>query len=234
MEGDPSFTGGLSWALRFLGDVAFRWVPGTVQVMTGTAPDPQMARPILVPITEPVSAMDVLNFLQTAAPPGAYDRLYANWGVFVAFSVLVSLLISAAIIYCLIRLMQIRHMERQRLLAAAHPVAARDVSKAQLRWNHILEQIASESHQDWRLAILEADIMLNELLDVQGYRGDTMADKMKTVERADFKTIDLAWEAHRVRNALAHQGSLQELQEREARRVVGLYEQIFREFRFID
>src|SRR3989344_7427717 len=234
MEGDPSFTGGLSWALRFLGDVAFRWVPGTVQVMTGTAPDPQMARPILVPITEPVSAMDVLNFLQTAAPPGAYDRLYANWGVFVAFSVLVSLLISAAIIYCLIRLMQIRHMDRQRLLAAAHPVAARDVSKAQLRWNHILEQIASESHQDWRLAILEAGIMLNELLDVQGYRGDTMADKMRAVDRVNFNSIDLAWEAHKIRNKIAHAGSDHQLSAREARRVIALYEKVLKDAHYIE
>ena len=79
-----------------------------------------------------------------------------------------------------------------------------------------------------------ADIMLNELLDTLGYRGETMADKMKTVEKGDFKTISMAWEAHLMRNAIAHQGLMKELNEREARRIIGLYEQVFREFRFIE
>ncbi len=234
MEGDQSFSGGLGWALYFLSDVAFRWIPGTVQVIAGTAPSPETARPVLTPITEPVTATDVVYFLQTAAPSGAYDKLYHNWGVWVALSVLISLLLAAGIIYCFVRILQVRHTERQRMLAAAHTVSAKDVSKTQLRWNRILEHIASERHQDWRLAILEADIMLNELLDVLGYRGETMADKMKTVARGDFKTIDIAWEAHKVRNTVAHQGTLQELSGRDARHVIGLYQQVFREFRFIE
>ena len=76
--------------------------------------------------------------------------------------------------------------------------------------------------------------MLNELLDVLGYRGETMADKMKQVDPAKFNGINLAWEAHRVRNALAHQGSMQELNAREARRVIELFEAVFREFRFVE
>ena len=76
--------------------------------------------------------------------------------------------------------------------------------------------------------------MLNELLDVLGYRGETMADKMKQVVRGDFNTIDLAWEAHKVRNRVAHEGAEHLLSGREARRVISLYEQVFREFKFIE
>ena len=75
--------------------------------------------------------------------------------------------------------------------------------------------------------------MLNELLDVQGYRGETMADKMKQADRATFRSIDAAWEAHGLRNKVAHQGSALLLNAREARRVIGLYEQVFREFKII-
>ena len=234
MEGDPSFVGGLTWVLRFMSDIAFRWIPGTVQVISGTAPETGVKNIALTPITEPVTTADVLNFLQTASTPGAYDGLYRYWGVWVAIAVLISLLLTAAIIYCIVRILQVRHTEGLRYRAAAHSVAAKDVPKTQLRWNHILEQVHSDDERQWRLAILEADIMLNELLDVLGYRGETMADKMKAVERGDFKTIDLAWEAHRVRNSIAHQGSMHELNSRDARRVTGLYEQIFKEFRFIE
>jgi hypothetical protein len=56
-----------------------------------------------------------------------------------------------------------------------------------------------------------------------------MADKMRQVDRADFRTIDLAWEAHKVRNRIAHEGSAHSLSAREARRVIDLYDAIFKE-----
>lgn len=233
MQGqDVGFVDGLTWAIRFASDIAFRWIPGTVQVVTGTAPGSQ---PVSFgdPLTEPVTAPEVVQFLQTASP-GAYSELYHNWSILVALSIMVSLLLIAGIIYCIIRILQVRHHEELRFRAAAHPIAARDIPRTQLRWNRIQEQVHSDSEQNWRLAILEADIMLSELLDVQGYRGETMADKMKQVERGDFKTIDLAWEAHKVRNQIAHQGSHLLLNQREARRVIGLYERVFREFKFIE
>ena len=37
--------------------------------------------------------------------------------------------------------------------------------RTQLRWNGILEEANSDDERKWRLAILEADIMLNELLE---------------------------------------------------------------------
>lgn len=231
MEGDASVTGGIFWALRFLSDIAFRWVPGTVEVVTGTAPDTSL--PIIHAITEPVSMGEMVSFFQTAAAPGTYQYFYHQWSVFVAVSVIVSLFLGAGIVYCVLRIFQIRNNEAERFKAAAHPIATRDISKAQLRWNRILEQAHSDSEQGWRLAILEADILLNELLDVLGYRGETMADKMKQAERATFHTIDLAWEAHLVRNTIAHEGSMRELNSREVRRVVSLYEQVFKEFQFI-
>ena len=61
-----------------------------------------------------------------------------------------------------------------------------------------------------------------------------MADKMRQVARGDFNTIDVAWEAHRARNAIAHQGIGAPLSSREAGRIISLYEKIFREFNFIE
>ncbi len=80
---------------------------------------------------------------------------------------------------------------------------------------------------------MDADILLDELLDSLGYRGDTMGDKLKQVERSDFNTIDLAWEAHKIRNRIAHEGSHMQLTDREARRAVNLFEQVFKEFHLI-
>lgn len=106
-------------------------------------------------------------------------------------------------------------------------------NESQKRWKKIEEHSQSENSSDWRLAILEADIILDEILDINGYKGDTIGDKLKAVERSDMDTLDLAWEAHKIRNAIAHQGQSFVLTSRETRRVIDLYKQVFREFDFI-
>ncbi len=98
------------------------------------------------------------------------------------------------------------------------------------RWDRVVSHLNSLSENDWKFAIIEADIMLGDLLDTLGYRGDTMADKLKAVEPSDFITIESAWEAHKIRNAIAHEGADFVLSEREARRIIDLYRAVFKEF----
>jgi hypothetical protein len=232
MNPDPTPSGSLAWAIWFLGEIAFKWIPGTVVTVAGTgAPG---TTPPIVPITSPVTAPQVVDYLQFASAPGAYDTLFNNWSTFVAFSLLVSLGLAALIIYCAVRMFQIRQIERQRFAAMQTSVASHDVPRTQLRWRRVLEQANSDQEQARRLSILEADIMLNELLDSLGYKGETMADKMRNVDRVNFNTIDLAWEAHKTRNRIAHEPDAHLMSVREIRRVISLYERIFREFRFIE
>ena len=75
--------------------------------------------------------------------------------------------------------------------------------------------------------------MLDELLEKSGYVGDSMGDRLKQVDKSDFRSIDQAWEAHKVRNAIAHEGSEYGLTEKEARRIIKIYENIFKEFHYI-
>ena len=225
----------LSSLMWFLSEVAFNWIPATVMAVTDTV-DPSVVgvAPPLAPITAPVTTTDVVNYLAAVSQPNIYSTLYHNWSLYTSLVTVVCLVFAAVTIYSIIRIRQIRHMEHLKFTSAAKTVAVRDVPRTQLRWRHIQEEIATGSEQNWRLAILEADIMLNELLDTQGYRGETMGDKMRQVDRASFNTIDIAWEAHRVRNRIAHEGSAHLMNEREVRRVIGLYEKVFREFRIID
>jgi len=150
-------------------------------------------------------------------------------------SIFISLLLAAGIIYTTIRVFQIRMRERRALQMVERSTSGgtQDSSRTQRRWSQIVEQSSSSNESDWRLAILEADIMLDELLESQGYHGDTMGDKMKQVEKSDFNTINMAWEAHKIRNRIAHSGSDHFLNQRETNRVIGLYEQVFKEFHFV-
>jgi hypothetical protein len=90
--------------------------------------------------------------------------------------------------------------------------------------------MSSQSEALWRIGILEADNLLLEVLTEKGYQGEGVGEKLKG---ASFKTIDLAWDAHKIRNRIAHEGSDFELTEREARRAFTLFESVFRDLKAI-
>ena len=101
------------------------------------------------------------------------------------------------------------------------------------RWKKVLEHASSENPSDWRIAVIEADIILDDLLSVLNLPGSTIGDKLKAVEPSDFLTLDKAWEAHKARNMIAHQGSNFLINQREIHRIISLYEAVFREFKMI-
>jgi hypothetical protein len=101
------------------------------------------------------------------------------------------------------------------------------------RWSNVQSLINSHSVNDWKQAIIEADIILEEMLDKMGYKGDGIGDKLKTVEKSDFLTLDKAWEAHKIRNRIAHRGSEYVLTKDDAERAIKAYTEVFKEFYFI-
>ncbi|TSC84074.1 MAG: Uncharacterized protein G01um101417_343 [Parcubacteria group bacterium Gr01-1014_17] len=149
-----------------------------------------------------------------------------------------SLVLLTGIGYSIIRIRQIRAREVAAFagLVEIAPVSLRETGAEGPRnpkWEKVQEHINSVNAGDWRLAILEADIMLDELLDAMKYRGESIGEKLKKIEPSDFTTLNLAWEAHKIRNQVAHEGSEFLLSDREARRVVNLYEEVFKEFQYI-
>lgn len=99
------------------------------------------------------------------------------------------------------------------------------------RWAIIKGYMSSTSEALWRIGILEADNMLGEVLRDKGYQGETVSDMLKN---ASFRTVQMAWDAHAVRNMVAHEGSTFMLTERDAKRAFMLYESVFREMKAIE
>lgn len=161
------------------------------------------------------------------------ETIFDVWGILYPLSVVITLLFAAGVVYCTMRILQIRRAEWAQHRKAAHTVEHEDIPATRMRWNRIMEHAQSADEHKWRLAILECDIMLNELLDLQGYKGETIAEKMKQVSRANFNTIDDAWEAHKVRNKVAHEGTEFHIDERTKNHVINLYQRVFKEFGFI-
>jgi hypothetical protein len=150
------------------------------------------------------------------------------WFAFAVLSYLVTLACIGVLVYYSIRLYQIREIENAKIATITPEVAHQQVEHS--RWTYIKQLIESPNESDWRQAIIEADVMLDELLTKLGYVGDTVGDKLKMTNPAHFRTLNDAWEAHKVRNEIAHQGSAYKLTDHIAYRTIGHYENVFREF----
>lgn len=186
--------------------------------------------------------------LSTTTPPATVtdfteETVGTAWGVFAPISIFLSLLLAVVAVYSLIRVAQIRFSEKMALKAVAKPVgpaiivpdgattiAPSQLSVVQKRWERIQAQIASPEENDWRLAILEADIMLDEVLESRGFTGESLGEKLKSAGTSGFRSIEQAWDAHRARNHIAHRGTSHDLSQHEAKRVISEYHQVFSEF----
>lgn len=101
------------------------------------------------------------------------------------------------------------------------------------RWDAVEKYYNSANQSDWRTAIIEADIMLYDLLDTINVEGISIGEKLKNMNRAQMATLDFAWRSHKIRNELAHQGLSFELTRRMVEEAIEGYRRVFNEFSYI-
>jgi len=150
----------------------------------------------------------------------------------------------AIILYTAVRLLEIRKKEHEHL---HHEIVEYAKNKAEqekrLReevggskndhWSLTLNYLFSQHGSDWKLAIIEADAMLENLMDQLGFVGENLGDKLKSANQENFPQLTTAWEVHTVRNRIAHEGLSFELSHHEAKRIIALYEKIFHAYGYI-
>ena len=152
-----------------------------------------------------------------------------------------------AILFCLVRIYEMKQEDKKKAAKekiATAPTAVPTGTQSMFddlpgavptaiprneTWENIRAKLLSDSPSDWRLGIIEADIYLDRLLDDKGYRGDTMGDKLKNLTDAQLPSLQIAWEAHKVRNRIAHDGAAFVLTMPEARRTLSYFEIVFRD-----
>lgn len=164
---------------------------------------------------------DLLNFLKEILT------------LFIALSIPIIIISFIGIIYCLEKIKKIRAKEKDiyelKIENGFETIDNGDRAMAH-RWNSATQHINSENPNDWKQAIIEADIILDDLLDKLGYRGESVGEKLKRVNPGDMKTLNEAWEAHKVRNQIAHEGSSFNLNHHQAKQIIANYRKVFDEF----
>jgi hypothetical protein len=73
----------------------------------------------------------------------------------------------------------------------------------QSRWS-VIQSLMTQGGNGLRQAVMEADKLLDYVLQGKGYHGNTMGERMRSANR-EFSRRNDVWAAHKLRNALAHE-----------------------------
>lgn len=100
-------------------------------------------------------------------------------------------------------------------------------------WAEVQEHFFTGSDNDLKVAIIEADKVLDDALRSAGIRGATLGDRLKKIKPSQLPDIDAIWEVHKLRNQIAHENDYQ-LKRDLAERALGVYEKALRELKALD
>lgn len=174
---------------------------------------------------------------------GGYAEAFIGWlkwfiGFLTGLSIPLSLFFVIVIIYCVEQLKVIRNKEKLIYDTKTEPAyeenapTSADVELAR-RWDKVQQHISSANPNDWKQAIIDADIMLDDILTKLGYQGESVGEKLKRIADGDMKHKQDAWDAHMVRNRIAHDGSAYDISQVDAQQVINMYKRVFEEFFYI-
>jgi hypothetical protein len=158
------------------------------------------------------------------------------WSTIGTISVMISLFAIAVIIFSLVRMYEIQVFDRREIEHEINLAFAKDKERDRNlnpRWKYILTLIESPNDSDWRVAIIESDTLLEEAFRERGLSGDTMSELLEEAKSNGYASIQSAWDAHLIRNKIAHEGSGFALSQVEGRRIIKLYQNVFEDLEVI-
>lgn len=205
--------------------------PVTSTVATSTSD--VFSRPVGVDLLSPIVGMLSGNMSLGGMLTfgGILGVLGTIWFVFAVFSYLLTILLLALYVYASVQKNIYEDLQTQ---------ALRDSERLfdeQFRGAHrnnrlqdVVQHIESDNPNDWKLAIIEADIILDDVLKQRGYAGNSLGERLRSISPQSLSSLNDAWEAHKVRNRIAHEGADFILTKRLASDTIARYERVFVEF----
>ena len=94
------------------------------------------------------------------------------------------------------------------------------------KWKNVLKRLETPNEEEYKLAVLEADGMLDQSLKRMGFAGDTLADRLQKVSVGIISNLSEVRQANAIRNNIVHDPDYR-LTLSEAQRIIGVYETAF-------
>lgn len=99
-------------------------------------------------------------------------------------------------------------------------------------WGMLRAKATSQDENERKLGIIAADSLIDKILDRAGYKGENLGARLMQIEPSDLDSLQDVWEAHKVRNRIAHEAFFKVSPE-EASRTMDRFESLLRELRYL-
>ncbi len=160
---------------------------------------------------------------------GFVDSLYFS-KFFIAVQIIIALyclVLLFNIIYCSLKLSLFKNRVRQFVTGSQNkPESYKSLETLpeKVRISEIYKKTVGGSQSDWKIAVIEADKTLDQLLKQKGFNGSSLGERLKNMVPADLPEIyEEVWEAHKIRNRIVHEPDF-EISQNEARQIVSIYD----------
>ncbi len=100
--------------------------------------------------------------------------------------------------------------------------------KIMKRWDEIKSRIEEETESEYKLAIIEADDFLNEILEKKGYKGEDFESRIEKVGKDQPLNKKEVRAAHEIRNSVVYDPDFK-LDLEKAKKIIGMYERALRD-----
>lgn len=159
------------------------------------------------------------------------DWFYSlSWGVIIFRLKIISIIISAGLFVLVVMVIRkLKALNIPQMIIEVPRVPPEEVSKS---WKAVLEKITSSNPSDWNLAVIQADSILDDILKRSGFPGETMGDRLKKLDRSKLSSLDEVWDAHKIRNVIAHDPN-RPISRREIERAIDSFEKALKELEFL-
>jgi hypothetical protein len=163
----------------------------------------------------------------TAAKYFQSPAFFNLFGTVKAVLMVLSVIFAVILVIIIIKMGNLIEEEIAELKAELNP-PREAVSPYDNRWQEIKNQVNSVKESEWKMAVIEADKLVDDVLKSAGFAGESMGERLMLIKPDQLLNLQYLWDAHKLRNLLVHDVSYQ-MTHRQAIWAIEAFESVLRE-----
>lgn len=105
--------------------------------------------------------------------------------------------------------------------------------KLRKKWDKIKRKTEAKNESEWKVAIIEADNLIDDLIRRMEYKGENMGERLAGINPGQIENIEELKKAHEMRNRIIHEEGFK-LDKKTTEEILGYYENFLKYFKALE
>lgn len=165
----------------------------------------------------------VKTALDLLVSPELQEKIF----VFKVIFIIISIIFLAMIVYYALNTSYLRHLFIQDLEDASS-WKDHGQSKVSKKWQKIKKRLEKDNEAEYKLALIEADKMLDDILKKMGYGEESLNEKLKRLSLSDVSNLEELLKANDICQNIIRDPDYR-LDKEKAEEIIGIFEKSFKD-----